>query len=88
MVLNPKCQRHDRFDQSLLEYQEISAYIQESAFLVSHVEFDPDVKVSCQDPLKCQNSGVLSKWDQFYESSFLHSSFLHSSFHFVFEGLG
>ena len=47
-----------------------------------HVEFDPDVKVSCQDPLKCQNSGVLSKWDRFYESSFLHSSF-----HFVFEGL-
>ena len=56
-------------------------------FSVHGVEFDPDVKVSCQDPLKCQKSGVLSKWDRFYESSFLHSSFLHSSFHFVFEGL-
>ena len=87
MVLNLQCQRHDRFDQSLLEYQEISAHIQESAFSVHHVEFDPDVKVSGQDPFKCQNSGVLSKWDQFYESSLLHNSFLHSSFHFLFEGL-
>ena len=87
MALNFRCQHHDRFDQSLLEYQEISAHIQESIFSVRHVEFDPDVKVSCQDPLKCQNSGVLSKWDHFNESSFLHSSFLHSSFHFVFEGL-
>ena len=82
MVLNPQCPHHDRFDQSLLEYQEISAHIKESTFSVHHVEFDPDVKVSCQDPLKCQNSGVLIKWDRFYESSFLHSSF-----HFVFEGL-
>ena len=82
MVLNPQCQRHNRFDQALLEYQEISAHIKESAFSVHHVEFDPDEKVSCQDPLKCQNSEVLSKWDQFYGSSSLHSSF-----HFVFEGL-
>ena len=50
-------------------------------------EFDPDVIVSCQDPLKCQNSEVLSKWDQFYESLFLHSFLLHSSFHLVFGGL-
>ena len=55
---------------------------QESTFSVHHLEFDPDVKVSCQDSLKCLNSGVFSKWDQFYNSSFLHSSF-----HFVFEGL-
>ena len=58
MVLNPQCPHHDRFDQSLLEYQEISAHIQESTFSVHRVEFDPDVKVSCQDPLKCQNSGA------------------------------
>ena len=82
MVLNPQCLHHDRFDQSLLEYQEINAHIQESTFSVHRVEFDPDVIVSCLDPLKCQNSEVLSKWDQFYESSFLHSSF-----YFVFEGL-
>ena len=56
MVLNPRCQHHDRFDLSLLEYQEISAHIQESTFSVHHDEFDPDVKVSCHDPLKCQNS--------------------------------
>ena len=87
MVLNPQCPDHDRFGQSLLEYQEISVYIKESTFSVHRAEFDPDVIVSCQDPLKCQNSEVLSKWDQFYESSFLHSLLLHSSFHFVFEGL-
>ena len=29
------------------------------------VEFDPDVTVSCHEPFKCQNSGVLSKWDRF-----------------------
>ena len=86
-VLNPQCQHHDRLDQSLLEYQEIRAHIQESTFSVHQIEFDPDVKVSCQDPLKCQNSGVLSKWDQFCESSFLHILLLHSSFQFVFEGL-
>ena len=56
MVLNLQCQHHNRFDQSLLEYQEIRAHIQESTFSVHHVEFDPDVKVSCQDPLKFQNS--------------------------------
>ena len=66
LVLNPQCPHHDRFDQSLLEYQEISAHIQESTFSVHRVEFDPDVKVSCLDPLKCQNSEVLSKWDQFF----------------------
>ena len=87
MVWNPKCPHHDRFDQSLLEYQEISAHIQESTFSVHCAEFDPDVKVSCQDLLKWQNSIVLSKWDQFYESSFLHSLLLHSSCHFVFEEL-
>ena len=87
LVLNPQCPHQDRFGQSFLEYQEISAHIQESTFSVHCVEFDPDVIVSCQDPLKYQNSVVLSKWDQFYESSFLHSSFLHSSLHFVFEGL-
>ena len=87
LVLNPRYHYYDRFDQSLLEYQEISARIQESTFSVHNVEFDPDVKVSCQNPLKCQNSEVLSEWDQFYESSSLHSSFLHSSFNFVFEGL-
>ena len=51
LVLNPQCPHHDRFDQSLLEYQEISAHIQESTFSVRRVEFDPDVIVSCQDPL-------------------------------------
>ena len=61
--------------------------IQESTFSVHRVEFDPDVIGSRQDPLKCQNSEVLSKWDQFYESSFLHRLLLHSLFHFVFEGL-
>ena len=60
----------------LLEYQEIRAHIQESTFSVHHVEFDLDVLVSCQDHLKCQNSGVLSKWDQFYKSPFLHSLLL------------
>ena len=84
MVLNHQCPHHDRFDQSLLEYQEISAHIQESTFSVYHVVFDPDVLVSFQDPLKCHNSGVLSKWDQFYEIFFLHSLLLNSSFHFVF----
>ena len=58
LVLNPQCQHHDRFDQSVLEYQEISAHIQESTFSVHHVEFVPDVLVSCQNPLKCQNFGV------------------------------
>ena len=87
MVLNLQCPHHDRFGQSLLEYQEISVHTKESTFSVHRPEFDPDVIVSCQDPLKCQNSEVLSKWDQFYESSFLHSLLLHSSFHFVFEGL-
>ena len=86
-VLNTQCQHYDRFDHSLLEYQEISAHIQESTFSVHRIEFDPDVVVSCQDPLKYQNFEVLSKWDQFYESSFLHSLLLHSSFHFVFGGL-
>ena len=83
----PQCPHHDRFDQSLLEYQEISAYVQESTFSFRHVEFDPDVLISCQDPLKCEDSGVFSKWGQFNESSFLHSLFFHSSFHLVFEEL-
>ena len=52
----------------------ISAYIQESTFSVHCAEFDPDVIVSCQDPLKCQNYVVLNKWDQFYESSFFSQS--------------
>ena len=43
LVLNPQCPHHDRFGQSLLEYQEISAHNQESAFSVHHVEFDPDM---------------------------------------------
>ena len=68
--MNPQCPHHDRFDQSLLEYQEISVHIQESTFSVHHVEFDPDVKVSCQDPLKCLNSGVLSKWVHFFTVHF------------------
>ena len=46
------CPHHDRFEQSLLEYQEISVHIQESTFSVHRVEFDPAVLVSCQDPLK------------------------------------
>ena len=65
MVLNPQCPHHDRFDQSLLEYQEMNAYIQVLTFSVHRVQFDPDVIVSCQDPLKCQNSEVLSKWGEF-----------------------
>ena len=48
LVLNPQCQHHDGFDQSLLEYQEISAHIQEPTFSVHHVEFNPVVIVSCQ----------------------------------------
>ena len=56
----PQCPHHDGFDQSLLEYQKINAHIQVSTFSVNRVEFDPDVTVSCQDPLKCQNSGVLA----------------------------
>ena len=87
MVLNPQCPYHDRFDQSLLEYQEINAHIQESKFSVHCVEFDPDDIVFCLDPLKCQNSEVLSKWDQFNESSFLHSFLLQCSFHLILEGL-
>ena len=87
MVLNPQCPHYDRFDRSLLEYQEISAHIQELTFSVHHVDFDPDVIASCQDPIKCQNSEVWSKWDQLYESSSLHSLRLYSSFHFVFERL-
>ena len=83
LVWNPQCPHHDRFDQSLLEYQKISAHIQESTFSVHCPEFDPDVIISCQYPLKCQNSVVLSKWDQFYKSSFLHSLLLHISFHFL-----
>ena len=67
MVLNPKCAHYDRFDQSKLEFQEINAHVQESTFSVHLVEFDPDVKVSCQDPFKCQNSEVFSKWYEFYE---------------------
>ena len=67
---DPQCQHHDRFDQSLLEYQKKSAHIKESTFSVHHVEIDPDVIVSCQDPLNCQNSVVLSKWDQFLEAHF------------------
>ena len=59
-----------------------------ATFSVHHVKFDPDTKVSILDLLKCQNSGVLSKWDQFYESTFLHSLLLHSPFHFIFQGLG
>ena len=68
LVLNPQCLHHDRFDQSLLEYQEISVHIQESTFSVHCVEFNSDVITSCQEPFKCQNSEVLSKWDQFFES--------------------
>ena len=44
----------------------MSAYIQELTFSVHHVEFDPDVTVSCQDPVKCQSSEVFSKWAQIY----------------------
>ena len=29
---------------------------------------------------------LVSKWDRFYESSFLNSLLFHNSFHFVFEG--
>ena len=39
--MNPQCQHHDRSDQPLLEYQEISAHIQEATFSVHQVEFDP-----------------------------------------------
>ena len=81
MVLNPQCPHHNRLDQSLLEYQEINAHIQESTSAVHRVEFDPDVIVSCQDPLKCQNSEVLSKWDQFYESYFFTVFFF--TVHFI-----
>ena len=35
LVLNPQYPHHERFDQSLLEYQEISAHIQESTFFSS-----------------------------------------------------
>ena len=59
--LNSQCQHPDSFDLSLLEYQEISAHIQESTFSIHRAEFDPDVIVSCQDLLKYQNSEVLSK---------------------------
>ena len=68
---------------SLLEYQEISAHIQELTFLGHHVECDLNVIVSCLDPVKWQNSEVLNKWDQIFQSLFLHSMCLHSSFHFV-----
>ena len=81
MVLNPQYPYHDRFDESSLEYQEISTHIQQSIFSVHRVEFDPYVIVSCQDPLKYLNSGVFSKWDQFYESSLLHSLLLRNSFY-------
>ena len=89
LVLNPQSPNHIRFDQSLMEYQEIRAHIQESPFSVHRVEFDPNMIVSCQDPLKCQNSEFMSKWNQFYmyDSSFLYRLPLQSSFHFVLEGL-
>ena len=61
LVVNPRHQQHDRFHQSLFEYQEISAHFQEITFSVHHVDCDLNVIVSCQDPLKCQNSEVLSK---------------------------
>lgn len=61
---NPQCQHLDRFHQSLLEYQEISAHIQELTFLVHLIESDPNVTVSCLGPLKCQNFEVLSECDQ------------------------
>ena len=43
-----------------------NAHIQESTFSVYRVEFDPDVVVSCQNSLKCQNCEVLGKWDPIY----------------------
>ena len=76
--LNPQCQHPDSFDLSSLEYQEITAHIQESTFSIHRAEFDPDVIVSCQDLLKYQNSEVLSKYHQFCESSLLHSLLLYS----------
>ena len=81
LFLNPQCHHYDRFDQSLLEYQEISAGVQESTVSVHYVKFHLDVIVSHK---KCQNTEALSKWDQFYERLCLHSLLLRSSFYFVF----
>ena len=61
--------------------------IQELTFSVHHVEFNSNVIVSCPYPLKCQNSEVLSMWDQIFQSAFLHSLCLHTSFYFDFDGL-
>ena len=60
MVSNPQCQHHDRFYLSLSEYPKI----QESTFSVRHVEFDPDVIVSCQDHLKCQKFDYSASFEQ------------------------
>ena len=74
---NPQsqCQHLDRFYQSLLEYQEISAHIQELTFSVHLIESDPNVTVSCLGPLTFQNFEVLSEWGQIPSQSSVYSSF-------------
>ena len=50
LVLNPQHQHHDRFYQSLVEYQEISPHIQELTNFSSSYGVDPNVIVSCPYP--------------------------------------
>ena len=86
LVLTP--QHHDRFYQFLLEYQEISAHIQNLPFSANLVEFDPNVKVSCPYLLKCQNSQIVNKWNQIFKVHFftVYIFTVHFTL-FFFEGL-
>ena len=75
-----KCQHHDEFCQFWMECLEISAHIRESTVSVQVFFLNQGEIVSGRDPLRCQNSVVLTTRDQ------ISQRFPQNPFDFVHEG--